>query len=182
MAGEGQESSTSATEQDRRENKERRRRERRERRARRQRQRQNDMLHQMDGGHMYDAGCHGYVMDLPDILNSHVPPPPYTTLPGRGHGQVSHVSPTRQNSRSGTWRAAFPGFSRHRWFFFIFGWENVDKEICEAGFSEWKLGHDILSYCAGRLKLIENSLEGNRKEITWQSSLVYCCDTFLFWN
>ena len=117
MAGEGQESSTSATEQDRRENKERRRRERRERRARRQRQRQNDMLHQMDGGHMYDAGCHGYVMDLPDILNSHVPPPPYTTLPGRGHGHVSHVSPTRQNSRSGTWRAAFPGFSRNRWFF-----------------------------------------------------------------
>ena len=105
-------------EQDRRqENKERRRRERRERRARRQRQRQNDMIHQMDG-YMFEGGCQAAYGGLPDILNSHVPPPPYTTLPGRGHGAIS---PSRHNSRAGTgggtWRSAFPRFNRNRWVY-----------------------------------------------------------------
>ena len=96
-------SAPDVSEEDRRENKERRRRERRERRARRQRQRQEDMMHQFDG-YFYENGCH-----LPDILNSHVPPPPYTTLPGRG-SNVATAAP--EQSRRGTWRSALPSFSR----------------------------------------------------------------------
>ena len=71
------------TEDDMRENKERRRRERRERRARRQRQRESDLVHQLDG-YCYEggpAGCLPYGDHLPDLLNSHVPPPAYTTAP-----------------------------------------------------------------------------------------------------
>ena len=119
MAGDDNDTSAAPelSEQDRRENKERRRRERRERRARRQRQRQTDMLHQLDG-HMYEGGCHGYVMDLPDILNSHLPPPPYTTLPGRGHGALPGPPPpppaSSRHRSSSSWRAAFPGFNRNR--------------------------------------------------------------------
>merc|ERR1719445_1889660 len=55
-------------------------------------------------GYMYSDTCHV----LPDILNSHVPPPPYTTLP-------RHVAETRGNASNrsgGTWRAALTGFSR----------------------------------------------------------------------
>merc|ERR1719232_634008 len=54
-------------------------------------------------GYMFEGGCQAYG-GLPDILNSHVPPPPYTTLPGRGHGAIS--PPSRHNSRAGgggTW-------------------------------------------------------------------------------
>merc|ERR1719422_1321922 len=65
-------------------------------------------------GYMFEGGCQAYG-GLPDILNSHVPPPPYTTLPGRGHGAIS--PPSRHNSRAGgggTWRSAFPRFNRNR--------------------------------------------------------------------
>lgn len=89
----------------RQESKERRRRERRERRARRQRQRQSDLLHGMDG-YMYSDTCHV----LPDILNSHVPPPPYTTLPR--HVAEAGTRGGASNRSGGTWRAAFTGFSR----------------------------------------------------------------------
>merc|ERR1719270_2054794 len=64
-------------------------------------------------GYMFEGGCQAFG-GLPDILNSHVPPPPYTTLPGRGHGAIS--PPSRHNSRAGggTWRSAFPRFNRNR--------------------------------------------------------------------
>ena len=99
------------SDQDRREDKERRRRERRERRARRQRHRQSDLVHQMDG-YCYEGGggCLQYGDHLPDLLNSHVPPPPYTTLPGRGHGAISSSCPA--SDRTPAWRPSFPGFSR----------------------------------------------------------------------
>ena len=99
------------TDQDRREDKERRRRERRERRARRQRQRQSDLVHQMDG-YCYEGGggCLQYGDHLPDLLNSHVPPPPYTTLPR--HVAEAGTRGNASNRSGGTWRAAFPGFSR----------------------------------------------------------------------
>ena len=97
-------SSAPAEEQEvrRQESKERRR---RERRARRQRQRQSDLLHGMDG-YMYSDTCHV----LPDILNSHVPPPPYTTLPR--HVAEAGTRGGTSNRSGGTWRAAFTGFSR----------------------------------------------------------------------
>ena len=103
----GQENSPPEGEQEsrRQESKERRRRERRERRARRQRQRQSDLLHGMEG-YMYSDTCHV----LPDILNSHVPPPPYTTLPR--HVAEAGTRGNASNRSGGTWRAAFPGFSR----------------------------------------------------------------------
>jgi len=99
------------TDQDMRDDKERRRRERRERRARRQRQRQSDLVHHLDG-YCYEGGggCHPYGDHLPDLLNSHVPPPPYTTLPGRGHGAISSSCPAP--ARAPAWRPSFPGFSR----------------------------------------------------------------------
>jgi len=96
--------------------KERRRRERRERRARRQR-RHSQLINQMDG-YMYEGGCYPNGEHLPDLLNSHVPPPAYTTLPGRGQGPPCGAFPP-----SGSpgrippppprgWRASIPGFSR----------------------------------------------------------------------
>ena len=89
----------------RQESKERRRRERRERRARRQRQRQSDLYGGMEG-YMYSDTCHV----LPDILNSHVPPPPYTTLPR--HVAEAGTRGSASNRSGGTWRAALTGFSR----------------------------------------------------------------------
>ena len=90
------------------ESKESRRQERRERRARPARQRasrQRALLRGMDG-YMYSDTCHV----LPDILNSHVPPPPYTTLPR--HVAEAGTRGNTSNRSGGTWRAALTGFSR----------------------------------------------------------------------
>merc|ERR1719362_1648283 len=57
-------------------------------------------------GYMYSDTCHV----LPDILNSHVPPPPYTTLPR--HVAEAGTRGNTSNRSGGTWRAALTGFSR----------------------------------------------------------------------
>lgn len=98
---------------DTRQSKERRRRERRERRARRQR-RHSQLINQMDG-YMYEGSCFPNGDHLPDLLNNHLPPPAYTTLPGRGQGGVYPPagSPTRiPPPPPRGWRASIPGFSR----------------------------------------------------------------------
>jgi len=103
---------------DTRNNKDRRRRERRERRARRQ-QRHSQLINQMDA-YMYEGGVMGYPHPehLPDLLNSHVPPPAYTTLPGHGQARVYPPSPQGPvripppHPAPRGWRESFPGFSR----------------------------------------------------------------------
>ena len=98
---------------DTRQSKERRRRERRERRARRQR-RHSQLINQMDG-YMYEGSCFPNGDHLPDLLNNHLPPPAYTTLPGRSQGGVYPPtgSPTRiPPPPPRGWRASIPGFSR----------------------------------------------------------------------
>jgi len=102
---------------DTRSNKERRRRERRERRARRQR-RHSQLLNQMDN-YMYEGTCYpGDGSQMPDILNSHIPPPAYATLPGPGQGHLypplppPGASPTRGPPEQRGWRASIPGFGR----------------------------------------------------------------------
>merc|ERR1740123_2997474 len=57
-------------------------------------------------GYMYSDTCHV----LPDILNSHVPPSPYTTLPR--HVAEAATRGNTSNRSGGTWRAALTGFSR----------------------------------------------------------------------
>merc|ERR1711936_1291760 len=77
--------------------KERRRRERRERRARRQHR--NSLISQMDGGCIYEQG------------GIHLPPPAYTTLPGRGRPSTCPqrtMAPPPQHS----WRENLPAFAR----------------------------------------------------------------------
>merc|ERR1711971_1014221 len=55
---------------------------------------------------------------LPDLLNSHVPPPAYTTLPGHGQARVYPPSPQGPvripppHPAPRGWRESFPGFSR----------------------------------------------------------------------
>ena len=86
--------------------KERRRRERRERRARRQQR--NSLISQMDGCIYEQAGVHHGV---PDLLHHHLPPPAYTTLPGRGRPTACpqrNINPTQQHS----WRENLPAFAR----------------------------------------------------------------------
>ena len=83
---------------DQRLDKERRRRERRERRARRQ-QRSCQLVSQMDG-YMYEGGC------VPDLLHQHLPPPAYTTLPGR-----ARRDDRREDRREGqAWSPRVPTF------------------------------------------------------------------------
>ena len=76
--------------------KERRRRERRERRARRAAR--SSLVNQMEG-FMYEG-----MGNMPDLLQQHLPPPAYTTLPGRGRPEVGR--------REGAWRAGLPGLTR----------------------------------------------------------------------
>ena len=85
--------------------KERRRRERRERRARRQQR--NSLISQMDGGCIYEQGG----VHVPDLLHHHLPPPAYTTLPGRGRPSTCPqrtMAPPPQHS----WRENLPAFAR----------------------------------------------------------------------
>ena len=84
--------------------KERRRRERRERRARRQQR--NSLISQMDGCIYEQGGHHG----VPDLLHHHLPPPAYTTLPGRG--RPTTCPQRNMNPPQHSWRENLPGFAR----------------------------------------------------------------------
>ena len=102
----------SAAGADSRQDKERRRRERRERRARRQRRQSQLLPPQLEGFTPYETGvCHPYSEHLPDLLHSHVPPPAYTTLPGRGMVPPPPPAPPAVPPSRG-WRASLPPFAR----------------------------------------------------------------------
>lgn len=103
---------------DSRERKEERRRERRARRERRLRQRQSELSNQLDA-FMYEGAAGSLGNHLPDLLNSHVPPPPYATLPPPQHqmavnGGGNPLYPGPPTGHRGGWRASITSFSRRR--------------------------------------------------------------------
>lgn len=93
--------------------KEQRRRERRERRAARRQQQQQSYGHYRDPFTIYGSvyGSSAIAANMPDILNSHMPPPPYSTLPhaasrpGRSNSSAANGVQPSAAVRSATARA-----------------------------------------------------------------------------